>query len=105
MAYYRPPMLIRPDVRCGFNRDRVEPAANPAMSAVPPPRRMDPGSRQVRRGECCSPRRLERIRPRHFPGVRKARIAGAVDQFARTQRRIKLCERPYLGRGAALRKM
>ncbi len=34
----------------------------------------------------------ERIRPRHGPGLAKARIGGAVDQFARPQRRIELRE-------------
>src|SRR5713226_3788130 len=52
-----------------------------------------------------SPRRRETVRPRHGPGLAKTRIAGAVDQFARAKRRVKLGERPYLGGGSPLRKM
>src|SRR5215468_2738098 len=37
------------------------------------------------------PRRLERIRPCHRPGVAEARIVGAVEQLARAQRRVELC--------------
>ena len=35
------------------------------------------------------PRRGKRFRLRHGPGLAEARIAGAVDQFARAQRRIE----------------
>src|SRR5690349_1943319 len=51
------------------------------------------------------PRRLERICARHRPGVAEARVVGAVEQFARAQRRIELCKREHFGGRRALRKM
>src|SRR3954471_20521720 len=51
------------------------------------------------------PRRLERIRARHCPGIPEAWIAGAVDQLTRTQRRIEPCKRQHLGAGGSLREM
>src|ERR1700719_1953911 len=50
-------------------------------------------------------RRLERVGARHRPSLAEAQIAGAVDQLARTQRRIKLREGADLGGGGALREM
>src|SRR5207302_4857827 len=52
-----------------------------------------------------SPRRRETVCPRHRPGVAEARVAGAVDQFARAQRRIELGECLHLGGGGSLREM
>src|SRR5690349_409159 len=49
--------------------------------------------------------RLERVGPRHGPGVAEARIVGAVEQFARAQRRIELCKREHFRRRRALREM
>src|SRR5258705_3750627 len=51
------------------------------------------------------PRRRKLFRPRHGPGLAKARVAGAVDQFTRAKRRIELRERPHLGDGCSLREM
>jgi hypothetical protein len=51
------------------------------------------------------PRRSERFRPRHRPGLAKAQIAGAVDQFARPKRRIQPIEGSDFGGRASLRKM
>src|SRR5882762_8867047 len=51
------------------------------------------------------PRRGKRFRLRHGPGLAEARIAGAVDQFARAQRRIEPRERLHLGGRCALREM
>src|SRR5258708_24065422 len=52
-----------------------------------------------------SPRRCETVGPCHRPGLTKARVAGAVDQFARAQRRIEFCECLHLGGGGSLREM
>src|SRR6202047_4767631 len=48
---------------------------------------------------------LECVRARHRPGVAEAYIVGAVDQFARTKRRIELREGADLGGGGTLREM
>src|SRR6478672_975259 len=85
------------------------PRCSVAIEEVTCPRLLQSSNAQMhsqgRRREYYLPRRLKRVRPRHLPGVAEARIAGAVDQFTRTKRRIEFCERQHLGGRAALGKM
>src|SRR5450755_3294784 len=64
---------------------------------------MGPG---IRRDDVSiSPRGRKTVRARHPPRIAVARIVGAVEQFARTQRRIKPGEGGDVRRRGALREM